>query len=315
MATGLSSSPSSRTTVSVRSATPFSFRPTAARPSGVVILRLTASGDAPGGESHAHRTQLAGGGRGCPPDPGEHRLDVRIDELAVAADPRASELERDRNGVVVRGADGNVLDGDVRRLRHERPRPRRLSIVEDAEVDVRDRGARPVGPLDDEHGRPELEVVALRDLVQLVAPAAGRDPHGRRDVGPPDAGAHAAHCGGGPQLGRATNSVGRTTSEGAAAVAHAGKQELGSGAAHREVVTPDDGDTRLEELRDRDVVAADERRGPRPSVTPRSDDDAERSQHQLVSARDHRRRRLRPVEQRAHRGGAVLDREGALVDA
>ena len=159
----------------------------------------------------------------------------------------------------MRRADGDALGRQVRRLRDHRPRPRRLGVVEDAEVDVRDRGAGAVGPLDDEHRRPELEVVALRDLVQLVAPAAGRDPDGRRDVGPPDAGAHAAHCGGGPQLGRATNSVGRTTSEGGAAVAHAGEQELGGRAAHREVVASDDGDGRLEEIGDRDVVAADER--------------------------------------------------------
>ena len=108
----------------------------------------------------------------------------------------------------------------ARSLGDDRPRPRRLRVVEDAEVDVDDRGAaaarlRAVA-LDHEDGRPQLEVVPLRDLVELVAPAAGRDPDGRRDVGPPDTGAHAAHRGGGPQLGLATNSVGRTTSEGGA---------------------------------------------------------------------------------------------------
>ena len=104
---------------------------------------------------------------------------------------------------------------------------------------------------------------------------------------------------------RRTPSAGRRPT-GTTAVAHAGQQELGRRAAHREVVAPDDGDGRLEEIGDRDVVAADERqvpaerdaalrddRAPRASAgcRPRSPPSAARAGR---AARASRRRRARP---------------------
>ena len=51
-----------------------------------------------------HRLQASHGLCGGAPDRVEDRLDVRRDELTVAPDPGAPELERDRDGVVVRRA-------------------------------------------------------------------------------------------------------------------------------------------------------------------------------------------------------------------
>ena len=164
-------------------------------------------GSAPVGRRHApvHRERRAArrgpdadgaqrrGGLGRRmPDRLEDRLDIGLDELAVPADPRTAELERDGHGMVVRRADGDAL-------RRAGPPPARRSTAPAPPARRRGcrgrrprsrRGRRPAS-LDHEDRRPQLEVVSLRDLVELVAPAAGRDPDRRRDVRPPDAGAHA----------------------------------------------------------------------------------------------------------------------------
>ena len=167
----------------------------------------------PPGPTPTRTRRTRRGGRGGPPDPGEYRFDVGSDELAVAADPGAAELDVTGTEWLCVCRRQRARRG-VRRLRHERPGPRRLSIVEDAEVDVRIRGRVPRrGP------RRRARSPRARGRCPPISRAAGcpslrpGSPR-RRDVGPPDAGEHEAHCGGGPQLGRATNSVGRTTSEG-----------------------------------------------------------------------------------------------------
>ena len=191
MATGRSSSPSRRTTVSVGSVTRSGASPTAARPSGVVMRRFTASGERPvAAPTRTGRSDAEASAAACPI---ASKTDSTYGATSspIPADPGTAELERDGHRVVVRGPDGDVLHGQPGRLGDDRPRPRRLCVVEDAEVDVHDRGAVTVLALGHEDGRPELEVVALRDLVELVAPAPGRDPDRRRDVGAADAGAHA----------------------------------------------------------------------------------------------------------------------------
>ena len=120
----------------------------------------------------------------------EHRLDVGSDELPVLPDPGSTELERDRNRVVVRRSDRDVVERHVGGRRNGSPGARRLLVVEDAEVDIGDGGARAIRAFDDENRRPELEVVRLRYLVRLVSPPAGRDPHRRGDVDPADARTH-----------------------------------------------------------------------------------------------------------------------------
>ena len=92
------------------------------------------------------------GVRGGPPDRLEHRFDVGRDELAVPADPGPAELERHRNGVVVRRA-----DGDVRSPPSPRPPPRALAPAQPGhrrECRGRRRRSRHAcrRPLDDEHG-------------------------------------------------------------------------------------------------------------------------------------------------------------------
>ena len=140
---------------------------------------------------HADGAHRGGGVCSGTPDRVENRLDIGHNEVTVPADPCSPELDRHRDGVVVRRPHGDELRRQIRGLRDHRPGTRRLSVVENAEVDVRDRSPGAVGSLDDEHRRPELEIVALGDLVHLVPPTTGRNPDRRGDVGPPDSGAHA----------------------------------------------------------------------------------------------------------------------------